>query len=376
MKKQIYAFILASALICTEGYTADIALYGTIDLGLLYSKSEYGGVFSDHRKYPDTQSITMKAGGNSGNRFGIQGKEELAAGYSVEFKLESGFASDTGALGQGGRLFGRESRLTLNTPYGSISFGRMGGLTSSSGTYNIFTSNADAMGYCNYIGTYNWVNRSRYDNVITLVTPTAAGLTGYAQYSFRTNGEEEDHTHRNERYAALGMTYSAGALNMVLVADTILKATEEKVDGVWKRAEDADYDNAWSLGFGINYDFGGFKLILGGQYGKNEQLAYKTSEGILRYDGYNVCLGYVSELKTGKLEAKVYYGDYDHSRIKHSSAKTYGAAFMNTYSITKRTAVYVGAGYYQFDIGARIAEKDGMARTKGFDFTFGLKHKF
>ena len=378
MKKALSATAIAT--VCTLvgdlSCAAGLQLSGTVDLGLLFSRTEYGGALIDHAKYSDNQSFTMKAGGNSGNKITVHGAEDLGGGYSVEFKLDSGFVADSGTLGQGGRIAGREARLTLKTPYGEISFGRMGALTSGSGTYDIFMANADAMGYCNYIGTYNWVNRSRYDNMLTLATPKMTGFTGYAQYSFKTNGNEEPEAHRNERYAALGLTYSSGPFNIVLVADTILKATEEITDGVWQRASDSAYGNAKSLGFGINYDFGGQKLIFGAQYGKNELLDFRSSAAVLRFDGYNICLGIVTERSTGKLEAKLYYGDYEHSKLSGIDGNTYGAAVMNTYSLSKRTALYTGAGYYQFDLNARIDGEKGAARTKGFDVTVGLKHKF
>ena len=47
----------------------------------------------------------MDSGVNAGNRFGLRGTEDLGDGYSVSFKLENGFASDTGVLGQDGQLF-------------------------------------------------------------------------------------------------------------------------------------------------------------------------------------------------------------------------------------------------------------------------------
>ena len=381
MKKQMIALAVAGAF-AGSAFAANVDVYGVVDTGLLYSKTEFGGALIDDG-VSDESSFSMKGGAHSTSRFGLKGTEELGDGYSVEFKLENGFDSDTGALGNSGRLFGREARLSLNTPYGTISFGRMGALTSGAGTYDIFQANGDAMdgGYCDYIGSSNWFSRDRYDNTITLVTPEANGFTGYAQYSFKANGSEEAQVRRNDRYAALGLTYSAGPVNFVVVADTILKATDTKNDsGVWAKAADEDFDDAKAISFGINYDFGVTKAFFGAQYGKNELIGsdadVKEWASVLRFDGYNLSLGAVTPLPCGTLEAKVYYGDYEHSKTSDLTAKVYGVALMHTYPLSKRTSFYTGAGYTQADVKVEAGDENYAARVKGFDFTLGLTHTF
>ena len=73
----------------------------------------------------------MQNGWDTGNRWGLKGSEDLGNGYKVSFKLESGFNGDDGTMGQSGRLFGREAGLTLSGPFGSVAFGRFGGIASS-----------------------------------------------------------------------------------------------------------------------------------------------------------------------------------------------------------------------------------------------------
>ena len=47
--------------------------------------------------------------------------------------LENGFGTDTGSLGQNGRLFGRDARLFLDGTFGYLSFGRMGSMVGGNG---------------------------------------------------------------------------------------------------------------------------------------------------------------------------------------------------------------------------------------------------
>lgn len=220
MKKQMIALAVAGAF-AGSAFAANVDVYGVVDTGLVYTQTEVGGVLSSAKA--EGHKFSMDSGVNSGNRLGLRGTEDLGDGYSVSFRLENGFNSDTGVLGQDGQLFGREARLSMNTPYGTVSFGRMGALTSGAGTYDVFQATGDALdgGNANYIGTGYWFSRGRCDNMITLVTPEANGFTGYAQYSFQTSGTENASVRKNDRYMALGLTYSAGPLNVAVIADMV-----------------------------------------------------------------------------------------------------------------------------------------------------------
>lgn len=355
MKKQMIALAVAGAFV-GSAFAANVTVYGVVDTGLVYSATEFGGQAAG----PDTHSFTMENGVLAGSRFGFKGTEDLGNGYSVEFKLENGFDSDTGALHTTNKIFDREARLSLNTPYGQFSFGRMGALTSGAGTYDIFQATGDSLdgGNANYIGTGYWFSRARYDNMVTYATPEANGFKGYAQYSFKTDGTEDASVRNNERYAAIGLTYSAGPLNVVAVADTVLRPrVEEKVNS-----------DAQAFSFGVNYDFEVTKAFFGAQYGSHEHV------GDYYVKGYNLHLGAVTPLPCGELSASVYYGDYEAEANNQITGKKYGVGVVHTYPLSKRTKVYAGAGYGQTDWkneGASTAE-----RTKGYDVTIGLNHTF
>ena len=396
MKKQMIAMAVAGAF-AGSAFAANVDMYGVVDTGLVYTQTEVGGVISSETA--DSHKFSMDTGVNAGTRFGLRGTEDLGDGYSVSFQLENGFDSDTGALGQDGQLFGREARLSMNTPYGTVSFGRMGALTSGAGTYDVFQATGDALdgGNANYIGTGYWFSRGRYDNMITLVTPEANGFTGYAQYSFQTSGTENASVRKNDRYMALGLTYSAGPLNVAVIADMVEYSNDTMaklnyVNKTYAAFSEKKYDDAKAISFGVNYDFGITQAFFGAQYGKNEKLDVSAFDidsavddtanhkkfkiGSLVVDGYNLHIGAATPLPCGTLTVSAYYGDYEMSGNSDVTATKYGFGAMHTYPISKRTTFYTGAGYGQTDVKYDGEFGKEAGRIKGFDVTMGLTHKF
>ena len=135
-----------------SAYAADVQLYGVVDYGFLNTtaktKVTQNGVSGTERAHANE----MKTGLNAGPRFGLKGSEDLGNGYKVGFKLENQFNADDGTF-KSDHFFHREAALTLYTPYGSLALGRMGGVGSSAGTYDLVYLYADAFdGFDNNIG--------------------------------------------------------------------------------------------------------------------------------------------------------------------------------------------------------------------------------
>lgn len=219
MKKTVIA-LAAMIAASSSALATDVTLYGKVDLGFTYRNAD-----TDSDKVEDFQ---LDSGKNSGSRWGLKGREDLGDGYAVAFQLENGFSADTGASKE--RLFHRETRLSLETPVATISVGRMGGLTSGMGTFDLFQAQGDALdgGWDYNFNVGNWFSRDRYDNMITVNTPNLNGFTLYAQYSFGTdslNGKNDGvrNNRDTERYAALGVTYENGPLSAGLFLDTVLR---------------------------------------------------------------------------------------------------------------------------------------------------------
>lgn len=115
---KISSLIALSGLVATGAVQAQsVNLYGMVDAGVeSVSKVATAGGGRITRMPSNTGILP--------SRFGIRGKEDLGSGLSAVYTLEMGFSPDTGASGQGGRLFGRQSTVGLSGNWGTVTVGR------------------------------------------------------------------------------------------------------------------------------------------------------------------------------------------------------------------------------------------------------------
>ena len=347
MKKSLLALSVAAAAMGAQA--ADVQVYGLIDTSLSFVSSD-----ADIAGHDRVNSFSMENAKEFGSRFGLKGSEDLGNGYKVAFVLESGIKSDDGSLDQGGKLFGREAHVDLVGPFGKLSAGLMPVFGSTLGADGLFRA-IDPL-FANYTKAFgsghvtasSW---TRVDNALSYVTPTVAGFTGYAMYSFKNDsskGGVEGHGGESDRYASLAARYKAGALEAVLVADTTMY-------GTYRTGTAASKDDGWTVTFGGNYTFdGGVKVLAFTQFfGDQELRAFRGgvgTDGIMAVtgdkgygfvDGYGVSLGVIAAL------------GYD-------------------YALSKRTAVYAMTGWSQEKVENGTTE----AKPNGYEFTTGIVHRF
>ncbi|AYZ00067.1 porin [Burkholderia multivorans] len=121
MKKWHFCAVVAigAGVGATAHAQSSITLYGLLDSGIL---------FANHSKVGPGKSgdqWSLGTGNRQNSRWGLIGKEDLGAGLTAIFNLESGMAMNNGALQQGGRLFGRIAYVGLQSDvYGSLMLGR------------------------------------------------------------------------------------------------------------------------------------------------------------------------------------------------------------------------------------------------------------
>ena len=247
MNCRLAAALSAALLIPGTAFSSGLTLYGVVDTGLRYSHTASEGTTAD--------SLQMMSGQNAGSRFGFKGGESLGSGWRVGFKLENQFESDTGNE-KGGRLFHRQSTADVSSPYGTVTFGRIGTFSSAAGTYDLFFGTGDAFDGGDGLITGPYSFDTRRNNTVTYESSSAAGLTGYLQYSF-SQGDEAPHESGNERYLGAAAAYRRGALNAVITAERVRYAA---ITGFGKREDKQVYGLAGS------YDFGTFRLLGGLQY--------------------------------------------------------------------------------------------------------------
>lgn len=389
MKK--IAIAVAAAMTAATASAADFTLYGIVDTGLGYTNL-------DTLEDPTVNRFEMINGYNSGSRFGFKGTEDLGNGYSVSFVLENGFNSDSGVLGQGGRMFGREAQVKFHSPYGTLSFGRAGTLLSGAGTLDIFGMNADVLpggwdGIFN-IGNYQG-NGMRLDNMVTYQTPTAAGFTGYLQYSFAndtTSGDDDSkpNERNSNRYFAGGLTYNNGPLGVVAVYDTLMfrHYSDSLVD---LEGNDANVGDSRTFTLGGHYDFGVVKITAYGQYVKGSRSGFAdgiqsgavfwfndedgtNNNQFYDADGYNFHLGAQFPLPCGRLYAGAYYGYLEaNDDPDNKDATNWNIFLAHEYDLSKRTIIYSGIGYRQVKV--EDDTKD-LTDNKATQVIVGLRHIF
>ena len=419
MKKTLAAVAVLGAF-AGSALAADVTLYGKVDLGLNYTHTDVDGVSSDN--------WGMQSGQNSGSRFGIKGTEQISDGLTVGFQLENGFDADDGRFKYGNddgeRMFGREARVFVQTDFGELGFGRMGGLDSGSGSYDIFGGNAGVFGTgWSDIGSDSAIflgMSSRYDNMITYKSPTFGGVTVYAQASLKQDSSKDgdEASSKADRYYALGATGTWGALSTGVVASmydyghTNHYTGSIEYDGPgFNPDEDITIkevttdDDGYAVGAFVAYDFNVTKVTLGAQYfdgvkqsrGDSEftisatpsfnedgKFDYVNSSAKLTYGdesagakGYGVMLGAVTPLGSGSLYTSIGYRDSENADENYGGQldeTVYQVAVGYTYPLSKRTYLYTAAGYTQEEL-----DKGGntdTVKTKTTEVVAGIVHNF
>lgn len=397
MKKTLAAIAVLGAFAGTA-LAADVTLYGKIDAGLNYTHTKTDGSAG-------TDDFSMKSGQNSGPRFGLKGTEQISEDVTVGFQLENGFNIDDGYMGQSDRLFGREARVYVKTGFGELAFGRMGGIDSGVGPYDLIAdSNPFGTGWgdaTGQMGNYFLGLTTRYDNMITYKSPEFAGITVVAQASLKedSKGDGDEGSHLADRYYAIGMGADYGALTGALTFSVQDYAgVKDRLEGAGVPvANDYNDDDGYAVTGFMAYDFGVTKVSLGAQYfdGVNQargslkptnsfDKGWQYGDVAMGATGYGVILGAITPIAGGNLYTAVGYADYEQSKLfaqekadgyDKADATSYGIGIGYQYPLSKRTYVYTAASWN------RLTENDGGPKDKDVDtdtteVMAGIVHNF
>lgn len=200
MKKILCAGALA--ILGMDAMAADSAVnvYGLLDVAIVRETGGSGG---------DMTKLTSGVGG--GSRLGFKGREELGNGLAALFLLESGFQADTGAMGQGGLLFGRQAYVGLQGGFGTLTAGRQ----YTPQYLTVVMADPFGSGYAG--DTKNLMAptgnaASRMDNSLKYVSPAAGGVTAELVYGA---GEVTNDSSAGRQFGG-ALDYSAGPLHVRL----------------------------------------------------------------------------------------------------------------------------------------------------------------
>lgn len=349
MRKKVCLCVLLGVCAGASYAQGSVTLYGILDEGLIFNDNAAG-----HRQNAMVGSVL------SGNRFGLLGSEDLGGGTKAVFRLENGFDINTGKLGQGGLMFGRQVYVGFTHPrWGSVTVGRqydasidyVGPLAASSqwGGY-IVTNPGDIE---NFSAANHLNNSIKYQSV------NLGGLTFGGVYSL--GGVAGDFT--QNQIVSLGASYVNGSLavgtaylnarnpNASFYATSLPNATAATnnfytpVNSGYASAHTlrmVDIAAAWTAGpvtFGMNYSNSQFK----GLSGKAGVLNPAGLVGDAAFNDVALNLRY-------RVSPALMFGgqaSYSHgSAVEGKPGGKYGQFELGTlYSLSKRTDFYATAVY-------------------------------
>lgn len=311
--------------------------------------------------------------GTTPSRLGFRGSEDLGGGLRGLFTLEMGIAPDSGALNQGGRIFGRQSTVGLAGPWGSVTLGRQYTM--------LFWSalDADVLGpNIHGLSAFDsYIPNARADNSIAY-RGTFSGLTVGATYSLGrdtvnagpspsgTNCAGESGTDKQAcREWSAVLKYDTPAWGAAMAVDEIrggagafagltssaLKDTRVSVNGYAK--------------------LGDFKLGAG-LLRRDNEASVATPRSDLWYLGatYPVSPQLIVD---GQLARQKYKGSANAATL---------AVFRATYNLSKRTAVYASAGRINNDGALALSVSGGQAGSNPIaggsqtGLAMGIRHSF
>lgn len=347
MKKTLVALAIAGAFTGVAHAQSNVTLYGLIDTYVEAAKTSVAATGKE-------ESVTRVSGGGlNGSRWGLTGAEDLGGGMKAVFTLEGGYDSDTGIIGQGGRVFGRQMFVGLAGGFGQLLLGRQYAPI----FYTELMSDID--GYSSFSVPGNSfrvldANTLRTDNMVKYVTPALGPVS--AQLSWAP-GEQPGNSTKGRIWGAhiqgaLGpVTLVAGYHDDQVKSATVDSLKQWSVGGSGKfmdiglAANYTEYKadmvagtdpkiKQWSIG--ANYTIGAFVPLI--QYGETK-----------------------NDANSGKEKSWLIGADYNMSK----RTTIYGR-----FAQTKEnsTAEATGAAWY--------ALNNILVDQKNQTFAIGLRHKF
>jgi predicted porin len=133
---------------------SSVTLYGLMDTGIETISNVSASGFRLNRVPSNTATIPSRAG--------FRGREDLGGGLAAIFAAEMGILPDTGASGQGGRLFGRQAFVGLSGDWGAVTLGRQNTMT----FYAVIDSDVFGPSVYGLGALDSYIPNSRADNAV------------------------------------------------------------------------------------------------------------------------------------------------------------------------------------------------------------------
>ncbi|MEX3944322.1 porin [Paraburkholderia sp. BR10937] len=394
MKKSLLALAALGAFAGVAHAQSSVTLYGIIDEGFNINTNSGG-----------KHLYNLSSGVMQGSRFGLRGAEDLGGGLKAVFVLENGFDVNTGKLGQGGLMFGRQAYVGLSSAqFGTVTLGRQ------------YDSVVDYVGpleagdqWGGYIAAHpqdldNFNNAYRTNNTVKFTSANYAGLTFGGTYSF---GGQAGNFTANQIWS-LGAGYNNGPL--VLGVGYLNARTPNATGGLFNNGGSAGASaaltaagnpvyggfasantyqvigagGAYTFGaatFGLTYSNVSFRNL--GQtstslFERGTNANFNNVEANIKYQFTPALLaGFAFDFTDGSSVTRA-------NGTSESGAKYFQYALGTDYFLSKRTDVYL-IGVYQHATGSDSTGNTAVASINGltpsstnnvFTARVGIRHKF
>ncbi|WP_050478250.1 porin [Herbaspirillum rhizosphaerae] len=303
MKKMMLTFVGAVGMTAGAAQAqGSVTIYGVVDAGIV---RESGGVAGPITK--------LTSGVESGSRLGFKGVEDLGGGMAAFFILESGFTIDTGALGQGGALFGRTSVVGLRQDRSAVTLGRQYTPLANAQVENDPFVTGLAGQSSNLISAGGVSGNNRMTDTVKYTYGGVTGLNSELAYGF---GEVAgSSTASRQLGAAIG--YGTGALNVKLA---------------WASVNSSSSANGRDIFLGARYNFGAVTGYLNYAINKNNSVM-----GTVNKDSRDYLVGAVIPVAVVHKFIVSYIKKQDRT-AQHNDASQIGLGY--TYALSKRTDLY------------------------------------
>ncbi|WP_213767649.1 porin [Caballeronia sp. dw_19] len=211
MKKTMIAWgccTLALAGIALPAHAqSSVTLYGVISVGLVYTNNTAG-----------SRDYALVSGVQQTPHWGLKGVEDLGGGYKTFFTLENGFSITSGALSNGGKLFGRKAFVGISTPdFGSITVGRQ--VDAMSDALFFYEAAAQFAAFGVPIGDNdNVFETTRVSNAVRYSSHLYSGFQFVGQYGFSNDAGEFN----NNSSKSASLTYTNGPFSAAIAYSEFL----------------------------------------------------------------------------------------------------------------------------------------------------------
>ncbi|AYQ92506.1 porin [Burkholderia gladioli] len=216
MLKKMTAAAAIAAFACLAHAQSSVTLYGLIDTGISYVNHSAVGTTGSAKRFKYDDGVAQ------GTRWGLRGSEDLGSGLKAIFLLENGFNTGTGAINQGGAMFGRQAYVGLSkNGIGSLTFGRQYTFsTDVLGNQYSAGTNTVAGNYAYHINDFDQLVNSRINNAVKFSSANFSGVTFGALYGFSnqagafSGSAPVNGSTGSSRAYSFGLNYAAGAFSI------------------------------------------------------------------------------------------------------------------------------------------------------------------